>query len=76
MGDGACLEAIQFIESVSEGYKADEVEDIIVLRGSLALFIHDEGVLSSEGVMGDTDDLRVANRMAFLSRGETGTELA
>ena len=57
MGDGTCLEAIQLIKLVLEGYKADEVEDVIVLGSCLALFIHDEGVLSSEGVMGDADDL-------------------
>ena len=61
MGDGTCLEAIKLIKLVSEGYKADEVEDVIVLGGCLALFIHHEGVLTSERVMGDADDLRVAN---------------
>ena len=61
MGDGTCLEAIKLIKLVSERYKADEVEDVIVLGGCLALFIHHEGVLTSEGVMGDTDDLGVAN---------------
>ena len=57
MGDGTSLEAIQLIKLVLEGYKADEVEDVIVLGSCLALFIHHEGVLSSERVMGDADDL-------------------
>ena len=76
MRDWTCLEAIQLIKLVFEGNKADEVEYVIVLRGCLALFIHHEGVLTSERVMGDADDLRVANRMTLLSRGETSSESA
>ena len=76
MGDGTGLETIQLIKLVFEGNKADEVEYVIVLRGCLALFIHHEGVLASERVMGDTDDLRVANRMTLLPRGETSSESA
>ena len=61
MRDWTCLEAIQLIKLVFEGYKADKVEDVVVLRGSLAFFVHHERVLSSEGIMSDADDLRVAN---------------
>ena len=61
MRDWTCLEAIQLIKLVFEGNKADKVEDVVVLRGCLALFIHHERVLSSEGIMSDADYLRVAN---------------
>ena len=76
MGDGTGLETIQLIKLVFEGNKADEMEDVIVLRGCLALFIHHKGILASKRVMGDADDLRVANRMTLLPRGETSSESA
>ena len=73
---GWCL----FFDPVlNELYAASQQEEksitVDLLAGGGGV-MHHKWVLSSEGVMGDADNLRVTDCMAFLSRRETGTKLA
>lgn len=66
MGDRTTLQTIKFVKSIFEGDKADEMEDIVVLGRRLRLLFHNEGILSSEAIVGHSDHFGVANRVTFL----------
>ena len=52
------------------------MENIVVFRGNLCLLIHDERILSSEGIVRDADHLRVSNSVTLLLRWQAGRERA
>ena len=56
------------------GDETDEMEHVIVLGGDLRLFLHHEGILSSEAVVSNADFIRIADSMSLLSWRKPGSE--
>lgn len=66
--DRTTLQPIELVQSVIVRHEANEMEHIVILGRRLGLFIHDEWILPCEAIVSDSDDLGVANSVAFLLR--------